>query len=184
MPPLSRQVIERRALNLLRESGQLQAPIDVESVAKHLGIRVEYANLDDDCSGVLVKSDDGSAVIGVNWDHHSNRQRFTIAHEIGHFALKHEGGTFVDKGAYVNVKFRDQDAYSGTSSDERQANHFAAALLMPAPLVRSAFQADRMLDPSDDEALASLAHGFEVSPQAMMFRLQNLGLLSASQSPF
>lgn len=181
MPPLSRQVIERKALNLLRESGELRAPVNVERVAKHLGIRVEYANLDEDCSGVLVKSDDGSAVIGVNWDHHSNRQRFTIAHEIGHYALAHEGGTFVDKGTYA--RFRDQDAYSGKLMDERQANRFAAALLMPARLVREAFE-DRLLDPGDDEGLQELARSFEVSPQAMMFRLQNLGLVSPAKNPF
>ncbi|MCP4004314.1 MAG: ImmA/IrrE family metallo-endopeptidase [bacterium] len=169
-------------MELLRESGQLHAPIDVEAVAKHLGIRVEYAKFDDDCSGVLVKSDDGTAVIGVNWDHHPNRKRFTIAHEIGHFVLKHEGGTFVDKGTYA--RFRDRDAYSGKVRDEREANQFAAALLMPKRLVGEVSQDERVLDPSDDEALASLARAFLVSPQAMMFRLQRLGFLKAGDSPF
>ena len=181
MPPLSRQVIERRALHLLRESGQLQLPVDVEQVANHLRIRVEYTNLDEDCSGLLVNRDGNATVIGVNWDHHPNRQRFTIAHELGHFALKHEGGTFVDKGTYA--RFRDKDSYSGKITEEREANQFAAALLMPARLLKKEF-ADRLLDPGDQAALEELVNNFQVSPQAMMFRLQNLRLLTAKNSPF
>lgn len=177
---LSRQAIERRAMQVLRQSQQLAAPIDVEKVAKALNIRVEYAKFDESCSGVLVKSEDGTAVIGVNWEHHPNRQRFTIAHEIGHFALDHDGDTFVDKGTYA--RFRDQDSHSGNITEERQANQFAANLLMPASLVRRAFE-ERTFDPGDDIALEELTRAFEVSPQAMMFRLQNLGLLG-SKSPF
>lgn len=178
---LSRQAIESRALQVLRESGQLHVPVDVEQVAKHLRIRVEYADFGEACSGVLVKSDDGTAVIGVNWEHHSNRQRFTIAHEIGHFALNHDGSTFVDKGTYA--RFRDEESHSGNVTEERQANQFAAVLLMPTRLVKEAFE-ERMFDPGDDTALDDMARAFQVSPQAMMFRVQNLGLLKPAKSPF
>ena len=181
MSRLSRQQIERKASKLLGESGQRQAPVDVEQVAKHLRIRIEYANLDDDCSGVLIKRDGGTAVIGINWEHHRNRQRFTLAHELGHYVLEHEGGTFIDKGAYA--QFRDEDSHSGKISEERQANQFAAALLMPAHLVEKRFE-DRVLDPSDQAALEELASDFQVSPQAMMIRLQRLKLLTAKNSPF
>ena len=43
---------------------------------------------------------------------------------------------------------------------------------------------ERMLDPADDTALDDMAKSFQVSPQAMMFRLQNLGLLKSTKSPF
>ena len=181
MPTLTRKQVEQKAQRLLRESGQESAPVDVEQVAKHLNIRVEYANLDEDCSGVLVNKDDGPSVIGVNWDQHPNRQRFTIAHELGHATLGHEGGTFIDKGTYA--RFRDADSHSGKVSDERQANQFAAALLMPARLVQDAC-GDRLFDPADPDGLEELAREFAVSTQAMMFRLEYLGLLPARKRPF
>ena len=126
-------------------------------------------------NGVLIRSDDDGAVIGVNWDHHPNRQRFTIAHEIGHFLL-HKGGTFIDKGTYA--RFRDQESGSGTVSEEKQANQFAAALLMPAQWVEDAFK-EHPFDPADGSSLQDLADTFRVSTQAMMFRLSNMGLLKA-----
>lgn len=169
---INRHSIEREAENLLRRIDEKAPPVDVERVAKELGIRIEQASFREDCSGVLIRREDGSAVIGVNWDHHPNRQRFTIAHECGHFRL-HEGGTYVDKGY---ARFRDEESGSGTVAEERQANQFAAALLMPSDWVRGAFQ-EQPFDPADDFALAELAERFQVSTQAMMFRLSNLGLL-------
>ena len=65
-------------------------------------------------------------MIGVNLVHHSNRQRFTIAHEIRHVALNHDGDTFVDKGTYA--RFRDEESDSGNITEERQANQLAASV--------------------------------------------------------
>lgn len=170
---LSRQLIEREANRLLERAGEHAPPVNVEKVAASLGIRVEQAELDADCSGLLIRSDRDGAVIGVNWDHHPNRRRFTIAHEIGHY-LFHKGGTFIDKGTYA--RFRDQESGSGTISEEKQANHFAAVLLMPERWIKKAFQ-QHPFDPADDSSLHELAEAFQVSTQAMMFRLSNLGLL-------
>ena len=112
-------------------------------------------------------------MIGVNWLHHPNRQRFTIAHEIGHFVL-HRGGTYIDKGTYA--RFRDLESGSGTKREEREANQFAAELLMPRHLVETLLQSQH-LDPGDDGSLNRLAEEFEVSALAMSFRLANLGFL-------
>lgn len=169
-----RNPIERVAKRLLSRTEQHEPPVNVEEIARVLGARIEYAELDDDCSGVLVRKDDNAAVIGVNWSHHPNRQRFTIAHEIGHYCL-HEGGTYVDKGTYA--RYRDEESGSGTIREEREANRFAAALLMPSEWVRTAFYA-QPFDPADDDALTQLAETFKVSPQAMMIRLSGLRLLS------
>lgn len=171
---ISRPAIEREAAQLLKRAGVGGPPVDVEKVAAQLSIRVEQADLDEDCSGILIRSDEDGAVIGVNWDHHPNRQRFTIAHEIGHFLL-HKGGTFIDKGTYA--RFRDQQSGSGTVSEEKQANQFAAALLMPAEWVKEAFKA-HPFDPADGSALQDLADAFQVSTQAVMFRISNMGLLN------
>jgi Zn-dependent peptidase ImmA (M78 family) len=164
---------ETRAAVVLRQSGVQTVPVDVWEVARRLGVRIERADLGEDCSGVLVRRGE-TAVIGVNYAHHPNRQRFTIAHELGHFVL-HKGAKYIDKGI-PTVQFRNAESSTGTQTEEREANQFAAALLMPAGLLRREFQ-KHPFDLGDDYALNVLCGLFGVSSQAMSFRLVNLGLL-------
>lgn len=164
--------LERKAEQLLVDAGLDTAPVPVKQVAAYLGITVELAELGEDCSGVLVRNE-GCAVIGVNQDHHPNRQRFSIAHEIAHFVL-HKGDTYIDKGYLVH--FRDRESGSGTKQEEMAANAFAAALLMPAKQVREAFK-QQPFDLTEDAGLERLARKFKVSLQAMTYRLMNLQLI-------
>jgi Zn-dependent peptidase ImmA (M78 family) len=76
---------------------------------------------------------DGTGVIGVNNNHHRNRQRFTIAHEIAHYRLHHVGKVFNDA---TPVFFRDTTSAAGQSPQEIVANAFAAELLMPENKLR------------------------------------------------
>jgi len=169
---------ETQAQRLLERLGITSAPIDVWRVARGLGVRVERADLGDDCSGVLVRKGD-AAVIGVNYSHHPHRQRFTVAHELGHFML-HKGGRYVDQG--TTVRFRDKESGTGTKLEERQANSFAAAILMPADWVKRVFK-EHPFDLGDDEdALVAMCRRFGVSSQAMALRLINLGLLSEARA--
>ena len=105
--------------------------------------------------------------------HHPNRQRFSIAHEIGHFVL-HEGQTYIDKG--YRVQFRDLESGSGTKREEMDANAFAAALLMPDEWVKDAFY-QQPFELTEDDVLQMLAQKFQVSTQAMSYRLMRLRLL-------
>ncbi len=164
--------IERKAKQLLAEAEIYAPPVSVEQVANSLGIKIELADLGEDCSGVLVRNGN-RAVIGVNWGHHPNRQRFSIAHEIGHFML-HEGDTYIDKG--YRVQFRDLESGSGTKGEEMDANAFAAALLMPAEWVKEAFY-QQPFELTEDDVLQMLAQKFQVSTQAMSYRLMRLRLL-------
>lgn len=164
--------IERRAELLLAKAGVDTTPVPMEQVAAHLGIRIELADLGEDCSGVLVRNGN-RAVIGINEEHHPNRRRFSIAHEIAHFVL-HEGDTYIDKG--YRVHFRDLESGSGTKLEEMEANAFAAALLMPAKQVRDAFK-QQPFDLTEDDSLKILAKKFKVSTQAMTYRLMNLQLI-------
>ena len=164
--------MEKKASRLLAKVGVSTPPVPVEQVADCLGIKIESTDLGEDCSGVLVRHRT-RAVIGVNWAHHYNRRRFSIAHEIGHFVL-HEGDTYIDKGYRVN--FRALEAGSGTKREEVEANAFAAALLMPAEWVRDAFK-HQPFDLTEDDGLEMLAEKFEVSTQAMTYRLMKLRLV-------
>jgi Zn-dependent peptidase ImmA (M78 family) len=163
---------ERAALALLKQLAIDEPSVDVANVAKNLGISLQFADLGNDCSGMLVRGESGT-VIGVHYAHPPNRQRFTIAHEIGHFQL-HEGGTYVDRGTTLRLRSSAQN--SGSVVEEREANQFAAALLMPATWLRRELQM-HAVDLGDDESMRALCDRFGVSSQAMMYRLMNLGLL-------
>lgn len=165
--------VERIAEQILEKAGVNTAPVPVEQVASRLDIKIQRADLGEDCSGVLVRNGN-RAIIGVNKRHHSNRQRFSIAHEIAHFVL-HRGDTYVD--TRYRVHFRDLESGSGTKREEMEANAFAAALLMPAAWVKDAFE-EQTFDLAEDDVLKMLAEKFEVSTQAMTYRLMKLRMIS------
>lgn len=154
-----------------------KAPVDVKAVAKHLGLRVVEDDLGDDISGALVSNPQGAVVL-VQASHHEHRRRFTIAHEIGHHALRHqfeEGGhVHVDKGNYISLRGR--RAAEGVDPKEIEANWFAAALLMPSSLIGERI-AKLGVKALHDQHVEMLADEFKVSQQAMTIRLSNLGLL-------
>ncbi|HEY4303420.1 MAG TPA: ImmA/IrrE family metallo-endopeptidase [Gemmatimonadaceae bacterium] len=166
---------EKQAMQTLRRLGIDDTPIPVHLVAQRLGLHVQSFALGDDVSGVLVIEGD-TGVIGYNSSHPSVRQRFTIAHEIGHYVLHREDASlFIDERYFT--AFRDKKSSQGSDPRERQANAFAAALLMPTHLVKREIEQQRF-DIADDETLGNLAKKFEVSVQSMAYRLSNLSLFA------
>ncbi len=150
------------ARELLKLSGTSQPPVDVKELAEGCGVMVLEYPFDDDLSGLVVEFD-GGAAIGVNGDQASVRQRFTIAHELGHYLLGHHERFHIDLG---------QGERDGTPPgydwiSERAANDFAAELLMPANMVHEFYDGDR--------SVSELAALFDVSTLAMGYRLANLG---------
>jgi Zn-dependent peptidase ImmA (M78 family) len=103
---------------------------------------------------------EAGAVIAINTNHATTRQRFSTAHELGHHLLGHTDRFHLDltDGSAAVVDYR----------AERAANDFAADLLMPRRLVARAFE-------STPDTVA-LAAAFEVSEIAIGYRLVNLGL--------
>jgi Zn-dependent peptidase ImmA (M78 family) len=158
--------------NLLAKLPERRLPVNVKELAGLLGILVEPADFGGEVSGVLVRTDT-AAMIGVNWTHHPNRQRFTIAHEIGPHQL-HKGGTFADKG--TTARFRGHSSGSGTAQEEQEANLFAAMLLMPEDEVRKAAK-EQPFAIEDEDELRAFADKFGVSAQAMLIRLRETGLV-------
>lgn len=142
-------------------------PVDPAAIAKAMGIEVCVTtpfdeNYDPTESGHYLHRPGTKPLITYNMSEPPVRQRFTIAHEIGH----HVNG---DRNAP-----RDSSAqFSARSHDPKEvaANRFAAALLMPAAMVKHAVYSDGVTD------LRELAKKFGVSTAAMEFRLKALGLL-------
>lgn len=167
--------LERRAAELLRAHDLYGAPVDVEALAEREGITVSYERFRPDMSGMLVREPGEAVVIGVNSRQSPRRQRFTVAHELGHYVL-HKGDLIVDTGARVN--FRDERSATATVREEREANAFAAALLMPDELVEKAVAAAHGKASRPRALATSLALEFNVSEEAIGYRLLNLGFSS------
>ncbi|MFC5409129.1 ImmA/IrrE family metallo-endopeptidase [Larkinella bovis] len=181
--------IEELALSVLKETGFYPEPldnysdflpIDVEKVAKKKNIEVLGVDFTIGVSGVFLH-DGEKAQIGYSNNNKPNRQRFTIAHELGHYVLGHQRkGVFVDTpDKYFTILFRDENSSTGEFLQEREANAFAAALLMPKEIILEIMK--NILDYCDfreeeNDVVKELAKRFGVSIQAMSFRLSNLDL--------
>ncbi len=147
-------------MELAKRIGLGTVPFEIDEFIRHLGVRIRREAMNDDVSGYL-KYVDGTWVIGVNNLHHPRRQRFTLAHELAHYVLhKNSSGEFVDK-----VLFRSLNA---ESPKEREANEFAAKLLMPDEEFRQFVQ-------NDSKIIEDIAEHFDVSALAVKLRAKNLG---------
>jgi len=155
------------------------APVDVEKLARSLGADVQYEPADENLSGFILRNrKTRRAVIGVNSTHHPNRQRFTIAHEVGHFLLHDQDDIHVDgNDCGLLVRRRNEESSKGEDDFEKEANLFAAELLMPATLLEQDLVELEDANLMDEEVLGPLADKYQVSTQALTFRLAYLGYL-------
>lgn len=139
------------------------------AIAKGLRVDVVRRPLPGDTSGLLIRRE-GRNICVINAEHHPNRQRFTLAHELGHFLLHPPQESY-------DLLARDGRSSEGIHTTEVEANAFAAELLIPEELLRQ--EVSSILDIfSDDGTIGELAQRFQVSQAAMTHRLTNLRLLS------
>lgn len=168
-----RQQIRAAAEKILRRANVTGPPIPVEYIAHVVGAELRYAPYGGDMSG-LVFREGGRAIIGVNALHAKTRQRFTIAHEIGHLQLHADQEFHLDRD--YRAYRRDLPETETPNALEVDANYFAAELLMPPDYLRHDLIGHRV-DVEDDEELARLADRYKVSLQAMIIRLTSLSLI-------
>lgn len=168
VPPIP-AVIEshpkQTAQEILSFLGLTRPPVDVKLVANRLGIHVHEFPFDDSVSGLLFVNGP-LRVIGINESHHGHRKRFTLAHEVGHFVKHHLTTVDVSEGHLGS--FGDP---GGDPLQERQANQFAAELLMPRVWILKDFE-------TYGDRLETLVQRYNVSPQAMWYRLLEMGLVT------
>ena len=165
---------------LLIRSYQQTYPVDVPNLIMNLGLRLESADLGQ-ISGHIAKEGE-EYVIRTNANEHVYRQRFTMAHELGHFML-HRTLLDMSRGINDNTMYRTDRSAALYNSHihqihEQQANSFAANLLMPEDLVRRVYQEKGVASQNYDNEpdLTTLYRAFQVSPSAMTWRLKNLEL--------
>lgn len=163
--------------------------VDVKKIAELCDINVDYGlirssgycvnlhSVQDNESGelnnnVYVKD------IKINIDEPICRQRFTIAHELGHIILGHKGISFRDS----NLQYKDFIL----RMNEVTANSFAAELLMPEILLRQALETTMtklnynlnqlFFDSDIDYLVESTSKLMNVSMTTFKYRLKNLGI--------
>jgi Zn-dependent peptidase ImmA (M78 family) len=141
-----------------------RAPVDIEGLIRALGIKLEKALLDANIAGMIEKTKDGCYAITVNERDPITRQRFTLAHELGHYVHHRDkiGDGVQDDRLYRNTGLF-QNSKIGTRQ-ETQANQFAAGVLMPWDLIGQ-------LREAGCDTPEKLAEKLCVSVQAMKFRL-------------
>lgn len=159
---------------LLAEAKTDAAPVPVWEIARRKGAQIAVDSLEGDLSGFLFRKE-GQTVIGVNTHHPTVRQNFTVAHELAHLLLHDQDHEqlHVDR-AFPTVRLRSDESSRGVDDYEKEANLFAAELLMPARFIEQDLAGQGTLDPYDD-VIPALAKKYGVSVQALTFRLQYLG---------
>jgi Zn-dependent peptidase ImmA (M78 family) len=144
-------------------TGSTRFPKLADAIENRLRVDVLVEKyLGDPLSGATV-TDRAFPLIFVNAQHHTARALFTLAHELGHLLLGHDGAITVD------------DDLDGTTRDERQANAFAAALLMPAERVDAYIETYGR----GAESLARMVYDLGVSFESLVYRLHNLSKIDA-----
>lgn len=135
-----------------------------------VGLRIFYSNeLPSKVAGMYAYSGELGACISINRKHPPERRRVSMVHECGHFLLSTD-------------RYRPGIDYLATPgrkpANERFAEAFALAFLMPAPSVRQQFQ--KTVATTGDFQVADLCrmkHFYFVSLEAMTLRVEQLGLI-------
>lgn len=149
-------------------------PVPVDYLAEATGATVVRHRFEGDQSGFVYR-DGARIIIGVNSATSRRRQRFTIGHELGHMHLhQSDNPLLVDQA--VQVHRRDHRSSLAVDPLEIEANAFAAAVLMPSDQVLQHVNDARELP--RERLVLRLAQTFDVSTEAMSYRLINLGVLS------
>lgn len=154
--------LEELTSNILINNDMYKLPVDVIGIAKTNDIKVFEGSLDKKISGAIrYNKSTNKFEILINKNDAKVRQRFTIAHEIGHF--------FLHKDMLISDEIHVDILYRMTNEQEKEVDYFAGALLMNKTLLEKAYK--------DGHSITELAELFDVSVSAMTVRLDVLGLL-------
>lgn len=181
---LSRDDLEERAASMLRRYGRetgrkVTPPVEVDLIGGMLcDLRWEYDLIEDESTLAALYPE--SQVVTLNelfadrFQEVSGFDRFTKGHEVGHWVLHVEG--LGDSSPTLDAGTDGERVFCRDGSDdwtERQADWFAAGLLMPEPHLNEAVSG---YDDISWSIIEKLSEQFDVSKEAMKVRLERLGL--------
>jgi hypothetical protein len=137
--------------------------IDLEAIAWTFGVKVKFRPLDGCEARIIGKGD--NAIVTVNSRSNQGRQRFSLAHELGHWEY-HRGQIMVCRSDDIG------DFSQKASTAEKRADGYAADLLMPFFLFQPAMRRFRKLD---FDIISKLCNEFDVSFMAAAIRCVEQG---------
>jgi len=175
------EVIERIAQNLYSSvlftcpASCKPPPVPLDKILKYLGLRyksAKYHQLEKDSIGALLVEE---KTVVVDDTYPMNIQRFTTAHEIGHWLLHVAPQQSPNMGLGKHLTDWLQSASTKSQKkrarQEKEADKFAAALLVPQPLLQ---RVARQYRNRDVDAFRAIARTFKVSQETLLYRLQDL----------
>lgn len=137
-------------------------PVPIDTIIREIGLPISYEQLADDISGWIERLPGDGYKIVVNSSHAPTRQRFTAAHELGHYIYHRD---LLGEGVGDNRAYRAEGTNRPNINirpvHERQANSFAANVLMPRHAIATL----------SSRATDEMAKIFHVSEEAMRIRL-------------
>ncbi len=154
-----------------------ETPVKVEELAKEkLGIIVVRRpyTAQNKLAAMLIRDEaSGKVIIALNGDHNKEKQRFSIAHELGHFLLHPAEKLFVDRD--FSVDYRDSKASIGKHIKEVEANRFAGNLLVPKRFLVQDLR-NYLTEKNIDKIKISreLSKKYEVSTNTINIRINSL----------
>lgn len=149
-----------------KELGICTEPLDIVKVVKNIfNINVYFNDLDRNISGFIERTSASDWAIHVNKWESLLRQKFTIAHELGHFIMHRD---ILSSGSHTDsILYRDDN----NSEIERTASAFAAELLMPKD------QFDKYVK-TGYNTIDKLSEKFNLSSSAVRYRAYKLNYIS------
>lgn len=158
--------LAERALARVAEHGLSVSDGLAEVIETAFGIDVAVEDLGAGFDGLAVATERVRLIL-VHATTNTARQRFTMAHELGHLLAGDDQGVHEDRDIY--------SAESKRGAGERRANAFAAAFLMPEVLLRALVAEKGYEVPG----LAAVSVALGVSPLALGYRLKDLRIIDA-----
>src|SRR4030042_358733 len=117
------------ARKILKDYNLSEVPTDFSAIFQKLKLKYIELNDAEDIDGAILEIDGKPAIAVLNKARPIQRQRFTLAHELGHIFLEH-----TKRDIYDPEEIRESDAQSSGKTKppkEIEADFFAAELLVP-----------------------------------------------------
>lgn len=161
------QALANAALTRVREAGRTVTETDLPRLTEDVfGADVAVIDLDDGFDGLGASSAEAKLVV-LATSRVPARQRYTLAHELGHLLAGDDQDVHLDRDIYDKAQARDPS--------EMRANSFAAAFLMPEDVLLRALGSGGLTE----KTFATVASELKVSPSALAIRLSKLRLIDA-----
>ncbi|MGW1773325.1 helix-turn-helix domain-containing protein [Streptomyces sp. NPDC002104] len=161
------QALAQAALKeIARQGHAVTADNLAELIEETFGADVAVVQLGDGFDGLTATTQDAKLIVLATTSNPA-RQRFTLAHELGHLLADDNQDVHLDRDLFAPAQRRDPS--------EQRANAFASALLMPEGTVREAIKAAGLTR----ESYAALSCDLMVSPETLAYRLEQLRLIDA-----